>query len=244
MTTLFGWFDSWRTFAYITHPPRGRRAPAPCRSMRQARCSGRSFSRRSVSSSPPCDSWHAAITRRSCRCCSRCCACRRSCPRPSHSSGRIERRPSRSRRRAGARAPVIGPPSPRLLTVLAAARRSGLVWFTATLSGSRPCATRSHGRRSGPPGSWPSTSPSCWRRSAASVPPAFAGNRRAGTRLPVRVLARLGGVTPASSSTCPSAVRGIRLPALFDDDAEELWLTLDLPSGAGSSCRLTSGARG
>jgi cellulose synthase (UDP-forming) len=121
-------------------------------------------------------------------------------------------------------------PVPRLLTVLAAASSVGLVWFTATLLGFSPITY---------------TVP--WAAIGAAVFMAinlallltaigrirssrFAGNRRAGTRLPVHVPVSLAGQHGELLDLSVSGA-GIRIPAPVDLDVGELWLTLDLPTG-------------
>jgi len=121
-------------------------------------------------------------------------------------------------------------PVPRLLSVLTAASCLGLVWFTATLLGLSPI-----------------TYVVPWAAIGAAVFMAmnlglllmaigrirssrFAGNRRAGTRLPVHVPVRLAGQRGELIDLSVSGA-GIRLPAPVDLDIGELWLTLDLPNG-------------
>jgi hypothetical protein len=58
----------------------------------------------------------------------------------------------------------------------------------------------------------------------------FAGNRRAGTRLPVHVPVRLAGLRGDLLDLSVSGAR-IRVPGRVEAGAGELWLTLELPSG-------------
>jgi len=57
----------------------------------------------------------------------------------------------------------------------------------------------------------------------------FAGNRRAGTRLPVHVPARLAGLDGELLDLSISGAR-IQVPAPVDGSTGELWLTLELPA--------------
>lgn len=125
---------------------------------------------------------------------------------------------------AGHRTPV-----PRLLTVLAAASSIGLVWFTATLFGLTPVRYEIPWAAIGAGGFMAINLALLLAAIGRIRSSRFAGNRRAGTRLPVRVLARLGGLDGEILDLSVSGAR-IRLPGPLDHDAEELWLTLDLPS--------------
>ena len=199
MTTLFGWFDSWRTLRLHRDPARGRRAPARCPSMRPANVRAPFFlfdPRHPVHrpASPRARVLSSRVLSVSVRESS---GCRQSSRPPSPSSGRTGRRPSRSRPRDGAPAAASARRSPRILSVLAAFASSiGLVWFTATLLGSDvDHLRRSHGPRSARLGSWPSTSPSCWPRSGGS-------GRRVRRQPP--------GRDPAARSTSRCARRAVR----------------------------------
>ncbi len=125
---------------------------------------------------------------------------------------------------AGHRTPV-----PRLLTVLAAASSIGLVWFTATLFGLTPLHYDIPWAAIGAAGFMAVNLALLLAAIGRIRSSRFAGNRRAGTRLPVRVLARLAGLNGELLDLSVSGAR-IRLPAPVDEEAGELWLTLDFPS--------------
>jgi cellulose synthase (UDP-forming) len=126
---------------------------------------------------------------------------------------------------AGQRTPV-----PTLLTALTVASSVGLVWFSATLLGFSPI-----------------TYSVPWAAIGAAIFMAvnlalllaaigrvrstrFAGNRRAGTRLPVQIPVRMAGQRGELVDLSVSGA-GVSLLAPVDLDATELWLTMDLPSG-------------
>jgi hypothetical protein len=58
----------------------------------------------------------------------------------------------------------------------------------------------------------------------------FAGNRRAGTRLPVHVPVRLAGL-PGELVDLSVTGAGVRIEAPVDLHVGELWLTMELPTG-------------
>jgi cellulose synthase/poly-beta-1,6-N-acetylglucosamine synthase-like glycosyltransferase len=228
LTTLFGWFDSWRTFAYITIPlavvatgavpidaPGEIFGPFFLATLGIQFIALRLLARGHY---PPILSVLFEVLRMP-------------AVLPAtlaliwpNRAATFKVTPKGRSASAGHRTPV-----PRLLTALAAASSIGLVWFTATLFGLTPL-------RYGIP--WAAIGAAGFmavnlalllaaiRRIRSSR---FAGNRRAGTRLPVRVLARLAGLEGEILDLSVSGAR-IRLPAPVDADSEELWLTLDLPS--------------
>jgi hypothetical protein len=59
----------------------------------------------------------------------------------------------------------------------------------------------------------------------------FAGNRRAGTRLPVHVPVMLAGQRGELQDLSVSGA-SVRIPGPVDLDVGELWLTLELPTGS------------
>jgi cellulose synthase (UDP-forming) len=121
-------------------------------------------------------------------------------------------------------------PVPRLLSVLAVASSIGLVWFTATLLGLSPIDYAVP---------WAAIGAAVFMAMNLALLIAaikrirssrFAGNRRAGTRLPVQVPIVIAGQHGELLDLSVSGA-GVRVPAPVDLDVGELWLTLDLPSG-------------
>lgn len=121
-------------------------------------------------------------------------------------------------------------PVPRLLSVLAVASSIGLVWFTATLLGLSPIDYAVP---------WAAIGAAVFMAMNLALLIAaikrirssrFAGNRRAGTRLPVQVPIVIAGHHGELLDLSVSGA-GVRVPAPVDLDVGELWLTLDLPSG-------------
>jgi cellulose synthase (UDP-forming) len=126
---------------------------------------------------------------------------------------------------AGQRTPV-----PALLTGLAVASSIGLIWFSATLLGYSPI------RYSVP---WAAIGAAIFMAMNLALLLAaigrirsarFAGNRRAGTRLPVHIPVRIAGLRGELVDLSVSGA-GVSIPAPVDLHPEELWLTMDLPSG-------------
>jgi cellulose synthase/poly-beta-1,6-N-acetylglucosamine synthase-like glycosyltransferase len=228
MTTLFGWFDSWRTFAYITIPlavvaTGAVPIDAPAEVFGPfflATLGIQFFALRLLARGhyPPILSVLFEVLRM---------------PAvlpatlaliwPSRAAT-FKVTPKGRSASAGHRTPV-----PRLLTVLAAASSVGLVWFTASLLGLSPLRYGTPWAAIGAAGFMAVNLALLLAAIGRIRSSRFAGNRRAGTRLPVRVLARLAGLEGEILDLSVSGAR-IRIPAPVDDDSEELWLTLDLPS--------------
>ncbi len=121
-------------------------------------------------------------------------------------------------------------PVPRLLSVLAAASSIGLVWFTATLLGLTPLTY-------GTP--WAAIGAAFFMAGNLAILLAaigrirasrFAGNRRASTRLPVHVPVRLAG---QDGDLLDLSITGalVRTKGPIDPSVGELWLELSLVSG-------------
>ena len=126
---------------------------------------------------------------------------------------------------AGQRTPV-----PALLTGLAVASSIGLIWFSATLLGYSPI------RYSVP---WAAIGAAIFMAMNLALLLAaigrirsarFVGNRRAGTRLPVQIPVRIAGLRGELVDLSVSGA-GVSIPTPVDLHAQELWLTMDLPSG-------------
>ena len=229
MTTLFGWFDSWRTLTYILIPlivvatgavpidaPGEVFAPAFLATLAIQFVAMRLLARGYY---PPILSVLFEFIRMP-------------AVLPATLAVLAPGRASTFRVTPKGRSATSGQrvPVPRLLSVLAAASSIGLVWFTATLLGFSPI-----------------TYAVPWAAIGAAVFMAmnlallltaigrirssrFAGNRRAGTRLPVHVPVRLAGQRGELVDLSVSGA-GIRIPAPVDLDIGELWLTMDLPNG-------------
>jgi cellulose synthase (UDP-forming) len=228
LTTMYGWFDSWRTFAYITIPlavvatgavpidaPGAIFAPFFLATLGIQFMALRLLARGHY---PPILSVLFEVLRMP-------------AVLPAtlalfwpNVAATFKVTPKGRSSSAGHRTPV-----PRLLTVLAAASSIGLVWFTATLLGLTPLRYGTPWAAIGAAGFMAVNLAillSAIRRIRSSR---FAGNRRAGTRLPVHVPARLGGLHGELLDLSVSGAR-IRVPARVDDSTGELWLTLDLPA--------------
>ncbi len=174
--TRFGWFDSWRTFAYMvsllvwhgaSEAPGGLVLSWPrSHPVRRAAPPGRGHYRRSSAVRGPPDASDPARDD----------GARHAPPRPAV-------RVTPKGQQGGDRARV---PVPRLHSTLAAASVLGLAWFTLTLAGSGRWSTPSRGRPSGPRSSWPST----WRSSSPRWG-GFAGLARWQSRASVRLAVRL-----------------------------------------------------
>ncbi|HET8784435.1 MAG TPA: PilZ domain-containing protein, partial [Candidatus Limnocylindrales bacterium] len=229
MTTLFGWFDSWRTLTYILIPlavvatgavpidaPGEVFAPVFVATLAIQAVAMRVLSRGHY---PPILSVLFEFIRM---------------PAvlpatlavlwPDRAS-RFKVTPKGRSATSGQRVPV-----PRLLSALAVASSIGIVWFTATLLGLSPV-----------------TYSVPWAAIGGAVFMAinlalllmaigrirssrFAGNRRAGTRLPVHIAVRLAGL-PGELLDLSVTGAGVRIEAPVDLHVGELWLTMELPSG-------------
>ncbi|MFL5685172.1 MAG: glycosyltransferase [Chloroflexota bacterium] len=228
-TTLFGWFDSWRTFTYILIPLAVVATGAvPIDAPGQifipvflATLAIQSFAMRALSRGqyPPLLSILFEFIRM---------------PAvlpatlavfwPDRAS-KFKVTPKGRSATSGQRIPV-----PRLLSGLAVASSVGIVWFAATLLGLSPVTY-------GVP--WAAIGAAVFmamnlglllaaiRRIRSSK---FAGNRRAGTRLPVQVPVRLAGL-PGELVDLSVTGAGVRIEAPVDLHVGELWLTMELPTG-------------
>jgi cellulose synthase (UDP-forming) len=229
MTTLFGWFDSWRTFAYITIPlavvatgavpidaPGEIFGPFFLATLGIQFVALRLLARGYY---PPILSVLFEILRMP-------------AVLPAtlaliwpERAATFKVTPKGRSAAGGQRTPV-----PRLLSVLAAASSLGLVWFTATLLGLSPISYSTP---------WAAIGAAVFMALNLALLLAaigrirssrFAGNRRAGTRLPVHVPVRLAGLRGDLLDLSVSGAR-IRVPGRVEAGAGELWLTLELPSG-------------
>jgi cellulose synthase (UDP-forming) len=229
MTTLFGWFDSWRTFAYITIPlavvatgavpidaPGEIFGPFFLATLGIQFVALRLLARGYY---PPILSVLFEILRMP-------------AVLPAtlaliwpERAATFRVTPKGRSAAGGQRTPV-----PRLLSVLAAASSLGLVWFTATLLGLSPISYSTP---------WAAIGAAVFMALNLALLLAaigrirssrFAGNRRAGTRLPVHVPVRLAGLRGDLLDLSVSGAR-IRVPGRVEAGAGELWLTLELPSG-------------
>jgi cellulose synthase (UDP-forming) len=126
---------------------------------------------------------------------------------------------------AGHRTPV-----PRLLTWLAAASCVGLVWFTATLLGLSPIKYSTPWAAIGAAGFMALNLALLLAAIGRIRSSRFAGNRRAGTRLPVHVPVRLAGLDGELLDLSITGAR-VRVAGAVEGTMGELWLTLELPSG-------------
>ena len=120
-------------------------------------------------------------------------------------------------------------PAPRLLTVLAAASSIGLVWFTATLLGLSPLTYGTPWAAIGAAGFMAVNLALLLAAIGRIRSSRFAGNRRAGTRLPVHVPVRLGGLPGELLDLSVTGAR-VHMTGPVDGSVGELWLTLDLPT--------------
>jgi hypothetical protein len=121
-------------------------------------------------------------------------------------------------------------PVPRLLTILAAASSIGLAWFTATLLGLSPITYETPWAAIGAAVFMALNLALLLAAIARIRSSRFAGNRRAGTRLPVHVPIRLAGLRGDLLDLSVSGAR-IRVPGRVETGDGELWLTMELPSG-------------
>jgi cellulose synthase (UDP-forming) len=229
MTTLFGWFDSWRTFAYITIPlavvgtgavpidaPGEVFGPFFLATLGIQFIALRLLARGHY---PPFLSVLFEVLRmpavlpatlallwpdRA--------ATFKVTPKGRSSSG-------------GQRTPV-----PRLLTILAAASSIGLVWFTAALLGLSPLRYEVPWAAIGAAGFMAVNLAILLAAIGRIRSSRFAGNRRAGTRLPIHVPVRLAGQTGELLDLSVSGAR-VRLLGPVDPTSGEPWLTMELPSG-------------
>jgi cellulose synthase (UDP-forming) len=120
-------------------------------------------------------------------------------------------------------------PAPRLLTGLAAASSVGLVWFTATLLGLSPLTYGTPWAAIGAAGFMAVNLALLLAAIGRIRSSRFAGNRRAGTRLPVHVPVRLGGLHGELLDLSVTGAR-VRMTGPVDGSVGELWLTLELPT--------------
>jgi cellulose synthase (UDP-forming) len=229
MTTLFGWFDSWRTFAYITIPlavvwtgavpidaPGEVFGPFFLATLGLQFVALRLLARGHY---PPVLSVLFEFLRM---------------PAvlpatlallwPNRAST-FKVTPKGRSEAAGHRTPV-----PRLLTILTAASSIGLVWFTATLLGLSPITYATPWAAIGAAGFMAVNLAMLLAAIGRIRSSRFAGNRRAGTRLPVHVPVRLAGQRGELLDLSVTGAR-VRIPAPVGAEGGELWLTLELPTG-------------
>jgi cellulose synthase (UDP-forming) len=226
LTTLFGWFDSWRTFAYIVIPlavvgtgsvpinaPGEVFAPFFTLTLGLQFVALRLLARGHY---PPILSVLFEMLRMPAVL-----PATLALLRPSrHATFRVT---PKGRAAAGrARMPV-----PRVLSVLAAASALGLAWFAATLLGRTPITY-------GVP--WAAIGAALFMSANLAILLAaigrirsarFAGNRRAGTRLPVHLPVRLGQRGAQLADLSLTGARVI-VPGLFEPKGGRTRLTLDL----------------
>jgi cellulose synthase (UDP-forming) len=121
-------------------------------------------------------------------------------------------------------------PVPRLLSVLAIASSAGLVWFTATLFGLTFVDYGTPWAAIGAAGFMGVNLALVLAAVGRIRSSRFAGNRRAGTRLPVQVPIRLAGQAGELLDLSVTGAR-VRVPVPLWTSVGELWLELGLPSG-------------
>jgi cellulose synthase (UDP-forming) len=119
---------------------------------------------------------------------------------------------------------------PRLLSVLAVASSVGLVWFSATLLGMSPIRYTVPWAAIGAAGFMAVNLALLLTAIKRIRSSRFAGNRRAGTRLPVHVPVVLAGQRGELLDLSVSGA-GVRVPGPVDVDIGESWLTMELPTG-------------
>lgn len=229
MTTLFGWFDSWRTFAYITIPlavvgtgavpidaPGEIFGPFFLTTLGMQFVALRLLARGHY---PPILSVLFEVLRMP-------------AVLPAtlallwpDRAATFKVTPKGRSETGGQKVPI-----PRLLSGLAVASSIGLVWFTATLLGFSPITYAVP---------WAAIGAAAFMALNLALLLAaikrirssrFAGNRRAGTRLPVHVPVTLAGQRGELQDLSVSGA-SVRIPGPVDLDVGELWLTLDLPTG-------------
>ncbi len=122
-------------------------------------------------------------------------------------------------------------PVPRLLIVLAAASAVGLAWFTASILGFSPLVYGTPWAAIGAAGFMAMNLGLLLAAMDRIRSTRFAGNRRAGTRLPVHVPVRLAGQVGELLDLSITGAR-VRVPEPVDASVGELWLQLELPTGA------------
>jgi cellulose synthase (UDP-forming) len=228
MTTLFGWFDSWRTFAYIVIPlavvgtgavpidaPGQIFAPFFLFTLGIQFIALRLLARGYY---PPVLSVLFEVLRMP-------------AVLPAtlallwpDRAATFKVTPKGRRTSGGKKVPV-----PRLLSVLAVASSIGLVWFTATLLGLSPIQYAVP---------WAAIGAAVFMALNLALLIAaikrirssrFAGNRRAGTRLPVHVPIVIAGQRGELLDLSVSGA-GVRVEGPVDLGVGELWLTMDLPT--------------
>ena len=121
-------------------------------------------------------------------------------------------------------------PVPRLLSAMAAASSAGLVWFTATLFGLTFVDYGTPWAAIGAAGFMGVNLALLLAAIGRIRSSRFAGNRRAGTRLPVEVPIRLAGQAGELLDLSVTGAR-VRIPVPLWTSVGELWLELGLPSG-------------
>ena len=229
MTTLFGWFDSWRTFAYVVIPlvvvatgavPIAAAgavfAPFFLTTMGLQFIALRLLARGHY---PPVLSLLFEVLRMPAVL-----PATLALLRPS-ATATFRVTPKGRTGADRARAAV-----PRLLSVLAALSSLGLVWFTATLLGYTPLTYGTPWAAIGAAGFMAMNLALLLAAIGRIRSSRFGGNRRAGTRLPIQVPVRLAGQTGELLDVSVGGAR-VSLPGWVDEGVGELWLELFLPSG-------------
>jgi cellulose synthase/poly-beta-1,6-N-acetylglucosamine synthase-like glycosyltransferase len=122
-------------------------------------------------------------------------------------------------------------PTPRLLSVLAVASAAGLVWFTASILGLSPLVYGTPWAAIGAAGFSAMNLGLLLAAIDRIRSTRFAGNRRAGTRLPVNVPVLLAGQLGELLDLSVTGAR-VRVPEPVDASVGELWLELQLPNGS------------
>ena len=229
MTTLFGWFDSWRTFAYIVIPlavvgtgavpidaPGEIFGPFFLATLGLQFVALRLLARGHY---PPILSVLFEVLRMP-------------AVLPAtlallwpDRAATFKVTPKGRSETGGQRVPV-----PRLLSVLAVSSSIGLVWFAATLLELSPIRYSVPWAAIGAAGFMALNLALLLTAIKRIRSSRFAGNRRAGTRLPVHVPIQLAGERGELLDLSVSGA-GVRIPGPVDLDVGELWLTLELPSG-------------
>lgn len=229
MTTLFGWFDSWRTFAYVVIPlvvvatgavPIAAAgavfAPFFLTTMGLQFIALRLLARGHY---PPVLSLLFEVLRMPAVLPATLALLRPSATATFHVTPKGRTGTDR------ARAAV-----PRLLSVLAALSSLGLVWFTATLLGLTPLTYGTPWAAIGAAGFMAMNLALLLAAIGRIRSSRFGGNRRAATRLPVHVPVRLAGQTGELLDLSVGGAR-VSVPGRVDEGVGELWLELLLPRG-------------
>jgi cellulose synthase (UDP-forming) len=229
LTTLFGWFDSWRTFAYMVIPlvvvatgavpidaAGAVFAPFFLATLGLQFIALRLLARGHY---PPILSLLFEVLRMPAVL-----PATLALVRPGRAGG-FRVTPKGRTLNGRARTPV-----PRLLTVMAAASSAGLVWFTATLFGLTFVDYGTPWAAIGAAGFMGVNLALLLAAIGRIRSSRFAGNRRAGTRLPVEVPIRLAGQAGELLDLSVTGAR-VRVPVPLWATVGELWLELGLPSG-------------